>query len=74
MDHVKGDATSRGLSREAQKALPVMPATAAWWYEDATSVGVYIAQVNGPTFNCHISLRALESYVKRARAIRRRKK
>ena len=61
-------------AREAHKALASKPASSAWWYENESSIGVYIYQVNGPTFSCSISMRALKGFIHRANRAKQEKR
>jgi hypothetical protein len=60
--------------RESHPALAVRPASAAWWYEEENGISVYCSQVNGPTFSCNISMRALKGFIQRADRARKGKR
>ena len=60
--------------RGPHKALANRPASDAGWYENANGISVYIYQVNGPTFVCSISMRAIKGFIHRANRAKQEKR
>ena len=57
-----------------RKAKPGGGCDSAWFYECPTRIEVYCYKSGGDAYWCHIPLKMLEDYVRRARAAAKKEK